>query len=61
MSDVKVSKHLDVSKLHDLNMCKAVRDKLNTLDLDGTWIISKNKYVSVGLKSLGLHGKLRLV
>ena len=58
MSGVKIPKHLDMSKLHDPNMRRTVRDKLDRLDFDGTWDQFKEQvYSSVGLESLGLQRK----
>ena len=57
LSGVKVPKQLDVSKLHDLNMCSIVRDKLDHLDFDGTWDQFKEQIYSVSLESLGLQRK----
>ena len=37
MSGVKDPKRLDVSKLHDPNMCRTVIDELDIFDFDGTW------------------------
>ena len=57
LSDVKVPKRLDVSKLHDLNMRNIIRDKLDRLDFDSTWDQFKEQVYSVGLQSLGLQRK----
>ena len=55
MSGVKVPKRLDVSKLNDPDMRKAVSDKLDRLEFDGTWDHFKDQVYSVGLESLGLQ------
>ena len=57
LSGVKVPKQLDVSKLHDPNMCSIVRDELDQLDFDGTLDQFKEQVYSVGLESLGLQWK----
>ena len=58
-----LAKQLDVSKLHDPNIYRTVRDKLDRLDFEGTWDQFKEQVYSVGLESFRLQQKkiLRLV
>ena len=54
MSGVKIPERHDVSKLHDPNIQRTVRYKLDRLGFDGTWDQFKQVY-SVGLDSLRLQ------
>ena len=57
MSGVKDPKRLDVSKLHDPNMCRTVIDELDIFDFDGTWDQFDEQVYSVSLESRSLQRK----
>ena len=53
MAGVQVPKHIDVGKLKQPEIHRAVKEKLDTLEFDGTWEDFKDQVYSVGADLLG--------
>ena len=58
MSGVKVPKRINVGKLKQPVICETVREKLDSLDFDGSWENFKENVYEVGVEILGFKSRI---
>ena len=54
MGGVKVPKRINVSKMHQPDVCKQLYDTFDNLNFGGTWGNLKDKMYTIGVVVLGL-------